>query len=73
MQHLSIKVPEEKLAFFLELINSLGFVKVENEGASDTVPTWHKDIVLKRLADYNKDKTQAMDFDIAMDDIEKEL
>jgi len=45
---------------------------IEDE-AADTVPGWHKEIVLKRLEDYSKDKTQALDFDTAMDDIEKEL
>lgn len=37
------------------------------------VPEWHKDIVRKRIDDYNKNPNQAMDFDSAMDDIEKEL
>ncbi len=45
---------------------------IEDEVA-DAVPTRHKEIVLNRLADYNKDKTQALDFDTAMDDIENEL
>lgn len=45
---------------------------IEDE-AADTVPAWHKEIVLKRLDDYNKDKSKAMDFDTAMDDIENEL
>lgn len=31
MQSLTVKIPDNKLAFFLELINSLGFVKVEKE------------------------------------------
>lgn len=37
------------------------------------VPDWHKDIVRQRLADYRNDPSQAIDFDIAMDDIEKDL
>ncbi|HRP88681.1 MAG TPA: addiction module protein [Edaphocola sp.] len=45
---------------------------IEDE-ATDTVPDWHKDIVLNRLANYKKDKTQALDFDKAMDDIETVL
>lgn len=36
------------------------------------VPEWHKDLVLKRLDDYKKNPDSAMDFDSAMDDIEKE-
>ena len=38
-----------------------------------TVPEWHKDLVLKRLEDYKQNPCSAMDFDSAMDDIEKEL
>lgn len=37
------------------------------------VPDWHKDLVRKRLDEYRKDPGIAMDFDSAMDDIEKEL
>jgi hypothetical protein len=37
------------------------------------VPEWHKDLVLKRLENYKKNPDSAMDFDAAMDDIEKEL
>lgn len=37
------------------------------------IPEWHKDLVLKRLEDYKQNPDFAMDFDSAMDDIEKEL
>lgn len=37
------------------------------------VPEWHKALVLKRLEEYKKDPSSAVDFDKAMDDIEKEL
>jgi len=37
------------------------------------VAGWHKDLVLKRLEDYRKNPGFAMNFDAAMDDIEKEL
>ena len=37
------------------------------------VPIWHKDIVRERLAAYNQHPEQAMDFDTAVDDIEKSL
>jgi len=58
-------------------INEWNSLKSKYKGieddAGDTVPGWHKEIVLKRLEGYNKDKTQALDFDTAIDDIEKEL
>jgi hypothetical protein len=37
------------------------------------IPEWHKDLVRQRLDDYKKNPGSAMDFDAAMDDIEKEL
>ncbi len=44
---------------------------IEQEEIS--VPEWHKDLVLKRLEDYKQNPDSALDFDSAMDDIEKEL
>jgi len=37
------------------------------------IPDWHKKIVRQRLADHAKNPEQAMDFDKAMDDIEKTM
>lgn len=37
MQNITVKIPDNKLAFFLELVNSLGFVKVEKEEAALSV------------------------------------
>ncbi|MBU2552994.1 MAG: addiction module component CHP02574 family protein [Bacteroidetes bacterium] len=37
------------------------------------VPEWHKDLVLKRLDDYNQNLVSELDFDSAMDDLEREL
>ena len=37
------------------------------------IPDWQMDEVRKRLADYKKNPDQAIDFDVAMDDIDKDL
>jgi len=37
------------------------------------VPEWHKKTVRQRLEDYRKNPGSSIDFDAAMDDIEKEL
>ena len=37
------------------------------------MPEWHKNIVLDRLNDHKNNPEQAIDFDVAMDDIEKGL
>lgn len=43
------------------------------EQESTSVPEWHKEIVRKRMELYKSDPGQAIDFDAAMDDIEKDL
>ncbi|MBD1383859.1 addiction module protein [Mucilaginibacter rigui] len=43
------------------------------EQAEIAVPGWHVDVLNKRLADYKNDPTHVMDFDAAMDEIEKGL
>ncbi len=37
------------------------------------IPNWHKEIVRKRLKDYQNNPEQVLDFDTAMNDIEKDL
>jgi hypothetical protein len=44
---------------------------IEQEEVS--VPEWHKNLVLKRLEDYKQNPDSAIDFDSAIEDIEREL
>lgn len=37
------------------------------------IPEWHKKIVRQRLEDYKQNPDSAIDFDSAIDDIDKEL
>lgn len=37
------------------------------------IPEWHKNLVRQRLDGYKKNPDSALDFDSAMDEIEKEL
>ena len=37
------------------------------------IPEWHKELTNQRLDDYKKEPGSALDFDTALDDIEKEL
>jgi hypothetical protein len=37
------------------------------------IPEWHIKLVLERLEDYRKNPDSALDFDSALNDIEKEL
>lgn len=47
------------------------FKDIDQQGMD--VPGWHKEIVLKRMELYKKNPDQALDFDEAMDEIEKGL
>jgi len=44
---------------------------IEQEEVS--IPDWHKELVLKRLDDYKNNPDSAINFDKAIDDIEKDL
>lgn len=50
------------------IINKYKIVPEEIE-----IPEWHKELVRQRLNDYHKNPDSALDFDLVMDDIEKEL
>lgn len=43
------------------------------EQEEDAIPEKHKELVRQRLEDYRKNPVSALNFDDAMDDIEKEL
>jgi Putative addiction module component len=47
------------------------FKDIDQQGVE--VPEWHREIVRKRMELYKKDPDQALDFDTAMDEIEKGL
>ena len=46
---------------------------LENEEQTFDIPEWHKAIIDQRLAAYKSNPTDVIDFDMACDDIEKEL
>ena len=43
------------------------------EQVETDIPTWHIDVVRERLNEYKKSPHKVLDFDNAIDDIEKEL
>jgi hypothetical protein len=48
------------------------YAEIEQEEA-DNIPQWHKDLVSERLASFKKNPEQALDFNEALDEIEKGL
>lgn len=53
MKEVTIKVKEEKLQFFMELLAQLDFVELEE---NYTIPEFHKKIVSDRLATYKTEE-----------------
>lgn len=53
--------------------NDLKKKYVEIEQEENNIPDWHKDMVRERLENYRKNPDSALDFDAALNDIEKEL
>jgi hypothetical protein len=43
------------------------------EQENSNIPAWHMDVVRKRMEDYKQNPEQVLDFDQAIDDIEKNL
>lgn len=54
---------------WLELKKKFKHIELEESN----IPDWHKNLVRERLKDYKKNDRTAMDFDAAIDDIEKDL
>jgi len=57
-------------------INEWNNLKTKYKGIEQEevdIPEWHKQAVRQRLDDYRKNPGSAMDFDSALNDIEKEL
>jgi hypothetical protein len=61
----TLNFPDGKAAFILELLRNLKFVTIENE---EEIPDWHKAILDKRLADYEQNPNDLLDWE----DIQKE-
>lgn len=48
-------------------------IKSKFQGIENELPDWHKAIIDQRLKDYQENPDQADDFDLAIDEIEKDL
>ncbi|MEM9897258.1 MAG: addiction module protein [Bacteroidota bacterium] len=48
-------------------------IKSRYKDIDQDIPDWHKEIIDQRMKDYKQNPDQAMDFDLAMDEIESDL
>ena len=63
MREVTIRLPEERYRFVMELIANLG---LEVESDID-IPEWQKNIVRERMAEYKADPTIAIPWDDVKD------
>lgn len=72
MKQITVTIPDNKESLFIELMKSLSFVKNVETIESTDIPDWHKTIIDQRMAAYKENPDDVLDFDKAMDDLEKE-
>ena len=73
---LTIEIKDSKTAKSLyNFLTNLGIAKVEKDDEEKDlkIPDWHIAIVQQRMADYKKNPKNVLDFDSAIDEIEKDL
>lgn len=64
MARITLDISDNKLAFFMELVENLKFVKVSKEYQ---IPQEHKDIVMERLLEIEKNPQSLLDWDEVKD------
>lgn len=71
MASLTVNIPDGKLQFFKNLVENLGFNYTENTEEPYATPKWQQEEVDKRYQDYKKKPKQALDFNDAVNEIDK--
>ncbi len=61
MKELTLKIPENKYQFIMELLKSFDYIKIESEDIY--IPEEHKDIVRKRIEASKNDPSRLLDWD----------
>ncbi len=64
MKEITLKIPDNNFPFFMQLMQQLGYVKIDEE--VKTVPEHHKKIIRERLKTISKEKL--LDWDKVKDD-----
>jgi hypothetical protein len=61
MKQLTLKIPEKKYQFIMELLKSFDYIKIETEEFS--IPEEHKNIVRKRIEKSKADPSRWLDWE----------
>ena len=63
---ITLSFPDTKASYILELLQNLKFVIIEK---TDEMPEWHKAILDERIAEYEKNPSDLIDWE----DIQKKM
>ena len=61
MKQLTLKIPENKYPFIMELLNSFDYIKIETE--EFLIPEEHKNIVRKRIEASKTDPSRILEWE----------
>lgn len=69
MKQIAITIPDNKVELFIDLMNSLSFVKKIEPIEGTDIPEWHKAIIDERMENYQKNPESFQKWE----DVQKEL
>ena len=67
MKEITVKVPENKLEFFMELLDQLDFEAI---GRDFDIPEWQQQMTLNRLKELDENPDSTIDFDKMINHLE---
>lgn len=70
---ITLDVPQNQVEALLDFLKNLKGVTIQSQENESDVPDWHKEIVNERLENYKSNPDDLIDFDKAMDDLDKKL
>lgn len=73
MVHFNVSIPDNKINFFIELIQSLNFAKIEEQSSDFVLSEAHKDILDRRLENYKNNPESYIDKVSAKNDLKNRI
>ena len=70
MTQITLNIPENKLQFFLEMMESINFIKETNQELF--IPEFHKQTVRKRIKKYEANPDSLLDWETVQNKIRTE-
>ncbi len=73
MVHFKVSIPDNKINFFIELIHSLDFAKIEEQSSDFILSEAHKDILDERLENYKNNPDSYLDKESVKNDLKNRI